>query len=209
VPRMPFPDHAYNDTITVTHSIDCLRAGFDPYQTGRREPWNRMLNYPPVWLELRSLGVSSEITLVLGISMAALTALALLLILRTQSQPSFMIVLLATLSPAILFGIERGNVDTLLFSILVFGLFATRNLSGPTKQALRSALMVGLTILKAYPIAACSIFLDVHNEAGLRRQRLVLSPLQPSHGHPGTRSRLSSPTPLSPRFTPSVRHRCS
>jgi hypothetical protein len=160
VPRMPPPDHPFTDTVSVTHSLDCFRAGFDPYLTGRCDPWGRMLNYPPVWLELRRLGVSSASTLVLGIGMATVTALALLLIFRTRSWPSFVIVLFTLLSPAILFGIERGNVDTLLFSILVFGLFASRTLREDIKQTLRAGLVIGLTILKAYPIAACLLFID-------------------------------------------------
>jgi hypothetical protein len=160
VPAMPPPRLPFTDTISVTHSIDCLHAGFDPYLTGQCDPWRRPINYPPAWLELGKLGVSSAATQVLGIGMAAVTLLAMLLIFRTRSLLGFVIVLLALLSPAILFGIERGNVDTLLFSLLVFGLFATHLLRESTRQVLRGLLIIGLTALKAYPIAACSIFLD-------------------------------------------------
>src|SRR3954454_13004378 len=40
VPRMPPPNLPFTDTISVTHAIDCFRQGFDPYQTGRCDPWN-------------------------------------------------------------------------------------------------------------------------------------------------------------------------
>jgi hypothetical protein len=160
VPAMPPPRLPFTDTISVTHSINCLRAGFDPYLTGRCDPWGRPINYPPVWLELGRLGVSSATTHVLGLGMAAVTLLAMLLIFRTRSLAGFFIVLLTLLSPAILFGIERGNVDTLLFSILVFGLFAIQRLGSRARQVSQAILIVGLTALKAYPIAACSIFLD-------------------------------------------------
>jgi hypothetical protein len=92
--------------------------------------------------------------------MAAVTLLAMLLIFRARSWPGFIVALLTLLSPAVLFGIERGNVDTLLFSILVFGLFATQRLQASTRLILRAGLIITLTALKAYPVAACSIFLD-------------------------------------------------
>jgi hypothetical protein len=160
VPRMPPPDHPFTDTISITRSIDCIRDGLDPYLTGLCDPWGRTFNYPPVWLNLRTIGISSATTLTIGIAMAGVTALAFLTIFRTSSWPGFLIVLLTLLSPAILFGIERGNVDTLLFSILAFGLFATRALNEPTRRIVRAALVIGLTILKAYPIATCNLFLD-------------------------------------------------
>ena len=160
VPAMPPPRLPFTDTISVTHSIDCLRAGSDPYLTGRCDPWGRPINYPPALLDLGRLGVSSANTHIFGLSMAAVTLLAMLLIFRARSWPGFVIALLTLLSPAILFGIERGNVDTLLFSVLVFGLFATERLQASTRQTLRAILIIGLTALKAYPVAACSIFLN-------------------------------------------------
>lgn len=160
VPRMPPPDQSFTDTISITRSIDCIGGGFDPYLTGRCDPWNRTFNYPPVWLNLGTLGASSSTTLALGVGMAAVTALAFFTIFCSTSWAGFLIVLSALLSPAILFGIERGNVDTLLFSTLVFGLFGTRTLGQPTRRAIRAALVIGLTVLKAYPIAICGLFLD-------------------------------------------------
>ena len=86
------------------------------------------------------------------------------------------IVLCALLSPAILFGLERGNVDTILFSLLAFGLFATRGLSGPWKFMTRGGLIIALTVLKAYPIAAC---------AALANHRRCLVAGRPAYGRLG------------------------
>jgi hypothetical protein len=113
-----------------------------------------------LWLELGRFGISSENTRALGLSMAAVTVSTMLLILRSESWPGSCAAVLTLLSPSILFGIERGNVDTLLFAALVFGLFATRSFGASTQLVLRAILIVGLTVLKAYPVAACSIFLN-------------------------------------------------
>ncbi|KAA2234800.1 hypothetical protein [Salinarimonas soli] len=165
VPRMPPPNPRFTDTISVTHSIDCLRAGFDPYRTGQCDPWGRMFNYPPVWLELRHLGVSSAATDVIGVSMALLAAGALLMILRATTPVGGALVILAILSPAVMFGIERGNVDVFLFSCLAFGLAITHRMGPASRWLARGGLVAVLAVLKAYPIAACIILV---RQAGWR-----------------------------------------
>jgi hypothetical protein len=159
VPKMPPPRLPFTDTISVTYSIECVRLGIDPYIDGRCDPWGRLFNYPPLWVGLEVFGISGKITELLGIAMAATVILALMFILRARSWTSFFIVLLTLLSPAVLYGIERGNVDTLLFSSLVFGLYLTRNLKPPGQQVLRGLLVIVLTALKAYPVGSCVMFM--------------------------------------------------
>ena len=156
VPRMPPPYRTFTDTISVTHAADCVSIGRDPYVDTRCDPWKRLFNYPPSWVELRRIGASAQTTNVLGAAIAALFSAALVLAFRASSRIGSLIVLSALLSPAILFGLERGNVDTVLFSLLAFGLFATRGLSGPWQSMTRGGLIIALTALKAYPIAACA-----------------------------------------------------
>jgi hypothetical protein len=160
VPAMPPPRLPFADTISVTHSIDCLRAGFDPYVTGRCDPWGRLFNYPPVWLQLARLPISGASTWSLGVCLAALTCFASIVAFKTSSPQGFIVIVLALLSPSFVFGIERGNVDTLLFSMLVLGLFWTRKRRPSTKRYLRTAMIVVLSILKIYPVAAAVLFLN-------------------------------------------------
>lgn len=160
VPAMPPPRLPFTDTISVTNAIDCLRAGFDPYLTGRCDPWGRLFNYPAVWLQLSRLPISGGSADVLGTSMAAMAMLAMVVVFHSRSRAAFVIIVLALLSPSVVYGFERGNVDVLLYALLTFGLFGTRGLERDAQQAARAALIVGLTVLKIYPVAAAILLLD-------------------------------------------------
>jgi hypothetical protein len=128
----------------------------DPYVDPRCDPWKRLFNYPPLWLEARRFGASAQSTNLLGVAMAGLFSAALILAFRATSWRGSLIVVVALLSPAIMFGLERGNVDTLLFSLLAFGLYATRRGIETSSTVLRCALIIALTALKVYPVAACA-----------------------------------------------------
>ena len=124
VPRMPPPYRPFADTISVTHAVDCVSMDRDPYADPRCDPWKRLFNYPPLWLEARRFGASRSIDesaggchggVVLGSPNPWPFAP------RHGEDPSIVFFSTALLSPAIMFGLERGNVDTLLFSLLTFG----------------------------------------------------------------------------------------
>ena len=156
---------AFADLRTITHSLDALRAGADPYVDTRFDPWHRTFNYPRAWLWLAPLGLGAGSTIVLGVAMAVLLFLALALLLRTRRPIGWVAAFGFALSPPVLLGIERGNGDTLIFSLLVFGLAASRALRGTMQPLARIALIAMLTMLKVYPIAAVATL--VRNRAGL------------------------------------------
>ena len=156
---------AFADLRTITHSLDAVRAGADPYVDTRFDPWHRTFNYPRAWLWLAPLGLGAGSTMVLGVAMAVLLFLALTLLLRPCRTIGWVAAFGFSLSPPVLLGIERGNGDTLIFSLLVFGLAASRALRGPLQPLARTALIAVLTMLKVYPIAAVTTL--VRNRAGL------------------------------------------
>ena len=58
--QIPSTTPLFADTRTVTDSIDCVAKGQDPYVTRACDPFHRLYNYPPIWLDARYLGVSSR-----------------------------------------------------------------------------------------------------------------------------------------------------
>jgi len=62
------------------------------------------------------------------------------------------------LSPAVLLGVERGNIDLLIFAALVFTILATARLSPVWRDAIRLVTFVILTVLKLYPVACFTLF---------------------------------------------------
>jgi hypothetical protein len=150
---------SFADTRTITHAIECLRSGHDPYSDYGCDLWRRLYNYPPIWLELSSLSVGPGATTTIGIVIAASTFAALAAILSSGSSVSGALIVLSLLSPPILLGLERGNVDLLIFALLVLGIASTKGAPLKAKATLRAALIIALTVLKIYPLAAASVFL--------------------------------------------------
>lgn len=155
----------FTDTRTVTDSIDCVRAGKDPYVVHTFDPWLRAYNYPPIWLELRHLGVTSRSSNLIGTMMALATAATLLFLFNARTGISAALVFFSVISPAVLFAVERGNIDQIMFFLLVFGLVLIDRQQERRRPFLRGLLLVGLTVLKIYPVAAVAIF--VRNRKGI------------------------------------------
>jgi Glycosyltransferase family 87 len=165
--RIPTLAPLFADTRGITHSIDCLLAGQDPYKVGSFDPWNRPFNYPPIWLQLRHLGVTSRSSNLIGTMMAIITAGACLLLFRAKTWWSALIIFFALTSRTILFTLERGNVDQLIFSLMVFGFFLIDR-QRVELRSLFSGLLIGLlTILKVYPVVAAVIF--IHRKNGMMK----------------------------------------
>ncbi len=167
---VPALDPTFADTITVTYSIDCLLSGQDPYVVRSFDPWQRVYNYPPIWLDLRYLGITGRSTNFLGVLMALLLASSLLLLFSATRLGSALVVFLAIISGPVFLAMERGNIDQVLFALLVFGFFMIERTHGSTRTFFECSLIVVLTILKIFPIAAVVVLLK-------NRQRLLLAAL--------------------------------
>jgi hypothetical protein len=149
---------SFEDLRGVTHSIDCVNAGQDPYSVRSFDPWHRLYNYPPIWLGLGHLGVTSRTTNLIGVGLALVTIAALLTLFTASNWISRMVVFLALLGWPMLFAIERGNVDLVVFSASIFGFLWLQELREPYRHVGRAVLIVSLTILKIYPIAMVTVF---------------------------------------------------
>lgn len=168
--RIPALDPTFADTRTVTNSIDCLLSGQDPYVVRSFDPWQRVYNYPPIWLDLRYLGITGRSTNLLGAFMALLLASSLFLLFSATRLGSALVVFLAIISGPVLFAMERGNIDQVLFALLVFGFFMIERTRDSARTFFECSLIVVLTILKIFPIAAVVVLLK-------NRQRLLLAAL--------------------------------
>lgn len=148
---------SFADTRSVTQYIDCVRAGTDPYETKSCDSFHRLYNYPPIWLSLRYLGVTSRSTLILALTMACLTWAAFLVLFRAERMLSAVIIFLAALSPPVLLAMERGNIDLVVFALMVLGFFLIESRLARGRSAANGLLIVLLTVLKVYPIVAVAV----------------------------------------------------
>ncbi len=155
--HVPAVAPTFSDTLMITEAIDCLLHGQDPYFVRDYDPLRRVYNYPPIWLDLRYLGVTSRTTNVVGIVFACMALAALLILFRAKRKISAAVVFLSLLCRPLLVAIERGNCDLVIFSLLVFGFFLIERQSEKIRSAATGALLVVLTVLKIYPVVAVSV----------------------------------------------------
>jgi hypothetical protein len=149
----------FADTRTVTHSIDAVIQHQDPYVVTSFDPWHRVYNYPPIWLGLRYFGVGSRSTIMLGTFFGVLTLASLLMLFSPRGWFGWFIVFLAATSRAVLFAVERGNIDqVILFLFVGWTLWAARK-PERLRDASNGVMIVCLTVLKIYPIAAAVMVL--------------------------------------------------
>jgi Glycosyltransferase family 87 len=155
--HLPALSPTFSDTITITYSIDCLLHGKDPYVVREYDPFARVYNYPPIWLDLRYFGITSRSTNLLGILFGSMAVAALLSLFRVKDKIAAITVLFSLLCRPLLTAFERGNNDLVIFSLLVFGFFLIERQGKKIRSIATVTLLVVLTILKIYPVAAVAV----------------------------------------------------
>lgn len=149
---VPAMSPTFADTRTVTHSIECKEMGYNPYITGKCDPWGRRYNYPPGWLQLGKVSLGPATTNIAGLIIATCFILILVILNGLRRYPSAIIMVLAVLSPPVLLGLERGNTDIVIFSLACVLFY----FSDPASRSYTIIISVGivlLTALKVYPVA--------------------------------------------------------
>jgi hypothetical protein len=147
---MPLP---FADLRAITGASESLASGLDPLVRNPGDPWGRTVNYPRVWLLLSSM-VDQRNTVFLGITFAALFLIGVLLSSPGGLDRSTAAVLVVSVfSPAVLFGIERGNTDLLVFFLVSIAVYSS-NRQGTVGRAVGIASILVGFVLKLYPIFA-------------------------------------------------------
>lgn len=143
-------DYPFLDLIAVLSWGDCHAADIDVSQINPCDPLGRPLVYSPVLLDLHLdwIGVRNAAAAGFVTDLAFLATMPA--ILRPNSLRALAIALVASLSPGVVFAMERGNLDVLiLVAIAAAALYATR---GPTRRLVSYGCYLGLGLLKYYPL---------------------------------------------------------
>jgi hypothetical protein len=146
VPAYRFP---FVDTHAVLAVIDCHRRGVDVYVSNPCDVMGRVHVYTPLWLRLAALPITASWTPLVGMALAVTFALSLLLLPSGRDWQSACLICVAALSPAVVFAVERGNADLLMFALAALaGWLVLRRL--PTRL-LAFPIVVLAAALKLYP----------------------------------------------------------
>lgn len=155
------------DLRSVTSGWECARQHVGEWPENPCDPWGRPENYPRIWIAASVLGLGQDDTYFIGtLIVVGFFAAAIVVLPRSAPIGDALVYALALCSPAVMLGVERGNVDLALFGIVtVAGLVMRRMPRGP---AVASALILLAAILKLFPIAAVGML------TGLPRRAAVL-----------------------------------
>jgi len=148
VPTM-YPPFA--DMRVIQGAVVSVEHGYNPRISNLGDPWRRPLNYPMVWVAIgKALNFTNESRFIMICTTLVLcfAGVCAFLILRF---PSFGL-LASLVSTATLLGIERANIDLLVFCLL----FAAAVWSPKPWSPI--AVLLG-TLLKLYPIFALNVLL--------------------------------------------------
>lgn len=139
----------FMDLRTVPEAVQVAQHGGDPLQANPLDRYERPFNYPRIWLYLFGfLHITEHNTWIVGLLFSVLYLLCVSkLILDAKHRRERFTFLLAGLSIAPLFGMERGNTDLPVFALVFLG-------SLLLKAPQRAGLLLLATLLKLFPFVA-------------------------------------------------------
>jgi hypothetical protein len=148
---------SFSDWHAVVAASDCADLGFNVYRQNPCDVSGLIHEYGAIWLKLGRLGLTRENYWGIGLSISTSFLVAAALVLRPKNGGQFALCLAAVCSPAVMLGVERANVDLLIFTLLLpITLLLCR--SERSARTLAMALLFLLTVLKLYPgVAAASV----------------------------------------------------
>jgi hypothetical protein len=148
----PF-EPSFADLRNLTSAWDCTRQGIAVLPVDPCDFDNRPANYPRLWLLPYHLGLRQGATVGVGVIVAAVFLAAAVAVLPgAASWLTTLIYATVLCSPAAMLGVERGNVDLLIFAVVVVAVLVYRR--GLLRLIIADGLLLLAACLKLFPIFA-------------------------------------------------------
>lgn len=139
----------FADIRTITGVNESLSYGLDPLVSNPGDPWNRVMNYPRIWQYLAQfLNLNQSHGIYFGFINITLFILGFITFISKieLSKTSAIILLFGFFSPSTILGMERGNIDLIIFFILSMSLLFITN------KIIYPLFILFASILKIFPI---------------------------------------------------------
>ena len=162
------------DARNLTAAWECQRLGYDPLYESPCDPWQRPLMYPRPWLLLGALGLDQSHTFMLAAVLVAAMFVTFGLFAGRVSLGTGLVLALACCSPAVMFAVERANMDIALFSLVAISLLLWRALRGPAQVVSPILVLLGATA-KLYPVFALPAFVVSRSRVASRAAVLCIA----------------------------------
>jgi hypothetical protein len=145
----PFFDmHVINDYVA------CSRNGVDVYAPHACNEDN--FNIPPTWLWVRFLGIEGADSSWLSAALIAAAAIVIIGLFQGRPWSHGLIALGAVVSPPVMMGIERGNLDLLILALVGSAALIYEEKTAARICAALALLSIGVT-LKLIPVFCVSV----------------------------------------------------
>lgn len=149
VPDGIYPGFA--DLNLLLRYVDCYVNGFNPY-VDKNSLCIGELNYPFIWIKLISLlGGNSNHTHLIGFSFILLFVLTVSFMFPKVSIKQFIILLCLLISPPILLLLERGNVDIIIFILIIIAIYYIRKYDKNYSIYFTYGIILLASFLKIFP----------------------------------------------------------
>jgi hypothetical protein len=149
---VPALDRPFEDLRILAEGPAVFRHGGDLRKNMDSDPEKRPYNYPHWWLYSEKLGLNAGTLNDFGVGIGTAFFITTLLVWGKLTLPEGLWASLFLLSPCVMLGVERGNIDLVIFILLGLALAARRVIP------LSLLLVVGAACLKLYPIFALLAF---------------------------------------------------
>jgi Glycosyltransferase family 87 len=147
----------FTDLGLLPTALVCAKQGYDPYLANPCDPFGHLFNYPRVWLWLTAVsGFTLERVHIFGPVLAILFFASVVISAGKLTAGEGLITGVLLCSPAIMFGVERGNIDLFMFSLVAVALLLARRGAPST---IVYAPLVAAAVLKLFPAATFCISL--------------------------------------------------
>ena len=143
--KYPFLDWDY-----IGAGVKCWRDGINVYVVNPCDVLRRTFNYSPLWLRLGFIPTGKSWTRPIGLGLVIGYLISVYRLVKPVNRQELIVFALACTSPMVFFLLERGNVDIIIFIMLVA--VGTLSSGPPTSRAFSYALMLLAGLLKFYPL---------------------------------------------------------
>jgi hypothetical protein len=164
---VPSGPSLFFDARNLTAAWESSRLGYDPLYISPRDPWGRPLMYLRPWLLLGVLGLDQSHTVAIGVVLGTAMFVSFVSLVGRVTLGTGVVLAFAACSPAVMFAVERANLDIALFSLIALALLLWRTFPRPAAVVSPTLVLVG-AMAKLYPVFALPAFVVASSRTASR-----------------------------------------
>jgi hypothetical protein len=145
---------AFFDMHVINDYAACAAKGVDAYAPHACNEDN--FNIPPIWLWLGFLGIDGSDSSWLSAAVITAAVIVVVLLFRGRSWSHGVVALAAIISPSVMMGVERGNLDLLILALVGSAALIYQERTAGRACGALAFLCLGVT-LKLFPMFCVSL----------------------------------------------------